>query len=333
MLKFHANELMRLSLIYIVLGAILTCVIHPRGADYMIAMFQSPQLHLQNLVANMPLICLGVLTMGLVTRAFLDKNRMIEVGIVFAANIFFMGGFSMFKSLMPFINPFWADPLLADIDRALHFGVDPWRLVEPLRPIIGTWAIDFFYLKFWAWAGVAGPVLLVLFDRDRVRVSRFLVLYCFAWIFLGNILAMAFMSGGPVYMDRLFGIDAFVELTALLQAEADRASLMGRMREWLWAVNQDSYRGISSGISAFPSLHVAIAALTLFYCIERSVYLILPGFVFFAFIQIVSVLSGLHYAIDGYVAFAVLGLFWIYLRRAAARSQDFRAGDPQSQIV
>ncbi len=333
MQQFHGAQFLKLSIVYVSLGSVLTCLIHPLGIDYMLSMLHSPQFQLKKFATLMPVFS-GLVILGAVaTRVFLDKERIKLVFIVFGANLLFMSGFSMFKSLLPYIIPFWADPLLAGIDKAIHFGVHPWELVNPLREPLGTEIVDYIYLHFWAWAGVAGPVLLVLFDRNRERISRFLVLYCFAWIFLGNILAGLFMSGGPVYMDRLFGTEEFAALHAVLQTEAEQASIMGRMREWLWIVNQDGFRGISSGISAFPSLHVAIAAIAMLYFAERSKLLVLPGVAFFLFTLMASTLTGLHYAIDGYVSLALVALLWAYLRRRSDRTAPLLAPDAKAQQV
>jgi len=44
----------------------------------------------------------------------------------------FYASFVVLKNTLPLIMPFYADPALAAFDAALHGGVDPWRLIEPL---------------------------------------------------------------------------------------------------------------------------------------------------------------------------------------------------------
>ncbi len=324
------------SMFYAVFAAVATCFVHPQGARFMMAMVDISEGHFTNLWKYMPLVCIGVLVAGFITRALLDAQKLIDAGIALLGCLLFMWGFSMFKSTMPHIIPFWADPMLASLDRTLHFGNDPWTLIDGLRLPLGTQIVDYIYLKFWAWPGVMGPILLVLFDNNPERLRRYLMLFLFTWIFLGNILAMLFMSAGPVFYDRMLGTDEFAALTAVLQTEAERTSIMGIMREWLWAVNQSGFEGVSSGISAFPSLHVAIAALACVYLCERSRYLIPVGVGFLGFIMLGSVLSGLHYAVDGYVSVAVVIAAWavsrrIWPERLKACSEGSN-GDPKRDI-
>ena len=321
------KQFLVLSLFYAIFSAMVTLFVHPQGAWFMMAMVSTSEGHLVNLWKYMPLICIGVVIAGFLTRAFLDRGKMKAVFLAVMGCLLFMWGFSMFKSNMPHIIPFWADPMLANLDRAIHFGNDPWTLVNPLREPLGTEIVDYIYLKFWAWPGVMGPVLLVLFDNDPQRLRRYLLLFLFTWIFLGNVLAMLFMSAGPVFYDRMLGTDEFAALTAVLQTEAERASLMGIVREWLWVVNQAGFEGVSSGISAFPSLHVGIAALTCFYLCERSKFLIPLGVGFLGFILLGSVLSGLHYALDGYVSIFVVAVAWMVTRNLAQAKTSSRLPD------
>lgn len=60
------------------------------------------------------------------------------------------------------------------------------------------------------------------------------------------------------------------------------------------------------GISAFPSMHVAIAALTALYLTERSRWLAPVGVVFLGVIFFMSVYTGYHYALDGYFSIAAV---------------------------
>jgi len=330
------KQFLVLSLIYAIFAGTTTLFVHPQGSWFMLAMIDTSEGHFLNLWKYMPLICIGLVIAGVVTRALFDAQKIKDALLALLGCILFMWGFSMFKSTMPHIIPFWADPMLASLDRALHFGNDPWTLVDGLRVPMGTEIVDYIYLKFWAWPGVMGPILLVIFDNNPDRVRRYLMLFLFTWIFLGNLLAMLFMSAGPVFYDRMLGTDEFAALTAVLQTEAERTSIMGIMREWLWAVNQTGFEGVSSGISAFPSLHVGIAALACVYLCERSRYLIPVGVGFLGFILMGSVLSGLHYALDGYVSIAVVLAAWAVSRRMssghAEKHSNAANGDKEGKI-
>jgi len=186
-----------------------------------------------------------------------------------------------------------------------------WKYMPILCLFVGA---AFVYSRAYRPA-VVGPLMLVIFDRDPERVSRYLMLFLFTWIFLGNVLALAFLSVGPVYHDRLLEADTFAALNAVLNSPEERASLMGIVREWLWVVKDPEYQGVSSGISAFPSVHVGVATLSCFYLCERSRYLAPLGILFLVLILLGSVLSGLHYAVDGYASFLVVSLAWFFTRQ------------------
>lgn len=327
------RQFLLISIVYAVLSGALSVLLHPKGANFILSMIHSSKGHWFNLWTYMPYICLALIAALILTRAVFDRARWADMGVALMGSLLFMWGFSIFKSTMPHIIWFWADPMFAQIDRAVHFGKDPWILTEPLRGLLGTGIVDYLYLKFWAWPAVMGPILLVAFDSERARVARFLLLFPIIWIVLGNIFAMLFMSVGPVYYDRLLGTDEFAGLTAILSTPAEQQSLMGIVREWLWIVNFEDYEGVSSGISAFPSLHVAIACLSALYLWERSKWLAPIGLGYLAFIQLGSVLSGLHYAVDGYFSIVVVVFFWVFLRKSARLSVGKVPCDPTAQSV
>ncbi|MFB2351546.1 hypothetical protein, partial [Priestia megaterium] len=51
---------------------------------------------------------------------------------LFLSTFVFMGAFTTVKTALPNITSFWADPALTALDRAVHLGHDPWRLLQPL---------------------------------------------------------------------------------------------------------------------------------------------------------------------------------------------------------
>ena len=242
----------------------------------------------------------------------------------------FLAGFSSVKTLLPLLAEalgqphFFADPFFAALDRAIHFGVDPWRFAHAATEAVGWtdfvnhsalayglwWAIPAFYL----------PAIMVLLGDGEARQRHYLILYFFSWIVLGNILALVGLSAGPVYYDRLFGTEMYTELTERLAAAGLSGSWFGDVQSKLWLAYAEQDQAIGSGISAFPSLHVAMATVTALYLGEKHRLLGLVGWAFFAAVLFVSVWIGYHYAIDGYFSVvAVLALHWA-LRRGYLRN-------------
>jgi len=82
------------------------------------------------------------------------------------------------------------------------------------------------------------------------------------------------------------------------------------VQEDLWSTYEAATTGLGSGISAMPSMHVAVAVLMALamHRVNRWV-----GVAFWAFaliIQIGSVHLAWHYAIDGYVAAVMVVAIW-----------------------
>ena len=228
--------------------------------------------------------------------------------------VFMNAGFTMLKNSMTFLTDFFADPFLAKVDRALHFGVDPWVIAHRLADYLPMEAITYNYAAVWGLPALALPAILAATDGDRVRVRRTLVLYVLAWVLIGNVLALAFLSAGPVYYDRLLGVSRFSGLTAALQASGVADSIVGQVQDDLWEVYSGRSAGIGSGISAFPSVHVAISTVLALYLAERSKWLIPLGFGFLVSIFFYSVYCGFHYAVDGYFSVLVISSLWWWLR-------------------
>jgi hypothetical protein len=215
------------------------------------------------------------------------------------------------KNLLGRVTPWTWDARLADADRILHFGTDPWRLLEPVfRFPALVIALDTLY---WMWflliAVVAG---WIFWTPRRALRTRFLIVWSLMWILLGTFLAHLMPSGGPVFYGRLVGgIDPFSELLAhLARVNAAQPLMAAEMQELVWR-NAQAGGGVHwLAMSAMPSLHVAVP--TLFALTFQQVHRRLSA-AFWAFtllILIGSVVLGWHYAIDGYVSIAVVCLLW-----------------------
>ena len=143
---------------------------------------------------------------------------------------------------------------------------------------------------------------------------RFVLAYISSWIILGNLMAIAFMSGGPVFFDRLTGTTRFEEFRVAFAASGLLQTYVAETQRMLWLLYTDYSQSFGSGISAFPSLHVAIAMLYTLYLSEISWVLGGVAALFLLFILYFSVFSGFHYAIDGYASIGLLFFGWRWLR-------------------
>jgi hypothetical protein len=214
------------------------------------------------------------------------------------------------KIMLPLATPFWADPLLADVDHAI-FRVDPWRIAEALfgwaAPMVDGAYVTWVLVKFVTLAAV----LAVPESRRKAQalLCYFLIMACTA---LGQYLLS---SGGPVFYARLGFGDRFAALPIEPWVKVTTS--------YLWSDYARAGGEIGTGISAMPSLHVAIAlwfALVMRAYFPRAAVL---GYLYFALILIGSVLLGWHYAVDGIAAIAITLISW---RASAFLSQSVGKG-------
>ena len=75
-----------------------------------------------------------------------------------------------------------------------------------------------------------------------------------------------------------------------------------------------------AAISAFPSMHVAVATIWAIYMTERSWFFAPVAIGFAVTILFLSVYTGWHYAVDGYVSIAVILAIYAAVRHLYAEN-------------
>ena len=258
-------------------------------------------------------------------RAFSpERLASLSAGMIMMVGIaVFQGTFTSIKTSLPLLfDGFPYDRLHADIDALLHFGADPWRL---LHAVAGNGVVrlvaEFNYGAGW-FAVCFGALFFVATSpqADGVRM-RYLAMFMFCWVVVGNILAGAFLSAGPEFYGDVTGDHArFAELLAFLAQSPMEASAYVVQR-YLWVLYENNVPGIGGGISAFPSVHVALVTMNALFVIERSRLWGSVAFLYVAFVLASSVYLGWHYAIDGYVSIAVVAAGHFGLRRYMSGSK------------
>ena len=220
--------------------------------------------------------------------------------------------FTNLKVLIPAIAPFSWDPALSEWDRLLHGGYHPWQLLQPLLGY--PYVTSFFNAVYHFWFFLAYGVIcwqIASTDRPRLRM-QYLLTFVLVWAVIGTIAAMLLSSAGPVYFGRVTGLpDPYAPLMTYLHHASTVAPVPALgVQNMLWNLYQSQGMAVGGGISAMPSLHVAIAFsyVLLGAAIDRR--LALAGGVFTALILIGSVHLGWHYAIDGYFSILMTWLIW-----------------------
>jgi hypothetical protein len=286
-----------------------------------------------------PPYALAFVAGGALVRRYLWQHRAIwrDAFLATVSLLFLMTAFTTLKTAMPSVMPYWADPLLIEVDRALHFGTDPWRLFHAAVPGFDARVADIIYLWVWVGVVVAFPILLATTERDRDRLNCYLVLYAVAWAGLGNVVAQPLLSSGPIYVGPLYGDTSFDALHAALEAAGIPETRFGTIQQLLLAHLTEGTLTFGAGISAFPSVHVAVSTVVTLYIHDRFRHPVTSalGFGFLGVILFLSVWLGGHYAVDGYTSIAVLVVARQFIRRriTAARAEPEQIAEPVPVIA
>ena len=215
-----------------------------------------------------------------------------------------------FKVNIPNFAPYSWDHAFAEIDRLLFLGNDPWVITHwVLSSLDATIFLDNLYLLWFNLLKLGVLSVAVLPMRNHTRLT-FLLAYGLSWIIGGVLLAIILPAAGPVYMERITGDPTFAPLMDLLYqySQLTEVKALG-VQEFLWEgyTNPDVD---PLGISAFPSLHLEMAATStlLGFAVSRVIGWTLV--VYTAALLVGSVHLGWHYAIDGIAGIALAIVFW-----------------------
>jgi hypothetical protein len=231
--------------------------------------------------------------------------------------------FNTFKVFIPRINPFFLDGFLSDLDRWV-FGTDAWRLTHAVIGPTGTRVIDVFYgLWFPAWL-IAIMHFSLFAGRELQR--RFFLSFISVWAALGIGLAILLSSAGPCFLELIH--HPYAERYAGLFPLQD-APGAARAQEYLGKAYLTGEIGLAQGISAMPSVHVAVVALLVMAVRSYGRWLFATALFLYMMIFVGSVHLGWHYVSDGVVGTAGAMLFWRLTRPISRRATAEPVGEPQ----
>lgn len=204
----------------------------------------------------------------------------------------FLQAISDLKTMITAVIPFWADRPLLAFDLALFGDVQPVaRALRPAMPVLGWF--------YWSWhlINICGIVWVLHWHS---REGRGLVIaYMMTWA-IGMVFAYLGSSAGPLF------IGAYDPSLAPETIQRASAALMENH------ISQGSM--IGAGISAFPSMHVAIAIWFAFVLREKGLFAL--GLAYAFGIYVCSILLGWHYSLDG-IAGALIA--WLAYQMAEPR--------------
>lgn len=238
------------------------------------------------------------------------RQRALQALPLMLAVVLFMPTFSTLKSAIPLYNEYTWDQAFIELDVLIH-GQDAWRLLHPVLgyPIVTAVLALFYHL--WVLMIYIGSVYFAFYVEDRRLVLRYFLSYIVIWTALGVVMATIFASVGPVFLEPIVGNDRFADQLKYLAAANETVPIMVLpVQEELLAGYELGNYGLGRGITAMPSMHVALACL-FWLAMRRVSKSVSHAFLaFLVLIQIGSVHLAYHYAVDGYLSIIVTIVVW-----------------------
>jgi hypothetical protein len=245
-------------------------------------------------------------------RRYLTLRYSIGFVVILILAPLFKSAFASYKQTIPLVHDFCWDVPLMQLDYVLHFGCHPWRLLEFLLsfPVL----IRFIDLLYLAWF-----LLLITFclwmawtERRQLRLHFFMATVL-VWGLLGSFLGTFFSSAGPCYYSNVVpaGQNPYIGLMSELTEIHQSTFLWALHNQFgLWEAKLYDTWLPFGGISAMPSIHLAMAVIFAFvaFNVNSRLGVLFIGYV--CIIQIGSVILGWHYAIDGYIGIILAAVIW-----------------------
>ncbi|MGB3470761.1 MAG: phosphatase PAP2 family protein [Erythrobacter sp.] len=244
--------------------------------------------------------------------------RRIVPGVMMAMCLaLFMPAFAQVKSSIPMLTDYTWDATFILWDQSLH-GTDPWRILQPLLgyPAITAFLGQLYHVWF-ALIHLCPLCIAMYVSNDETRL-RFFMGYFLTWTCVGMIGAIALASVGPVFLEPLIGNSHFAEQMAYLKSANEITTnpvieVQNALLDWYFA----GEHGLGRGITAMPSMHVALCTLYVFAMWELDKRLGIAFAIYWTIIAVSSVHLAYHYAVDGYVSAVLVAAIWFFTKPAA----------------
>ena len=247
-------------------------------------------------------------------------------GALIGAWLVLMTMFTPFKVMISHLRGFPHDAAFAQADRLLFLGTDPWRATHALIGPAGTMALQMAYNLWFILMWLSILYLVVRAEKLRLR-AQYAIAFVLTWIVVGSLAAFLFASAGPCFVERAFGDPQFVPLMRELALTDARLKAIHPvlgihslgLQDMLWNAYAADRQIFGGGISAMPSMHVALAVLMACagWRLSRKTGWWLSGFALAIWIG--SIHLGWHYAVDGLVALPMTIAIWRASGRLAER--------------
>lgn len=299
------------EVLMVLVPVMLLCLLGLRGVDIMVR--ERPERPLTQLAMEL-------------RDSLATPQRLAHATPVLLAMLILGGTFTTIKASIPSLLPFAWDQEFEQLDRWLHGGAAPWEILQPaLGAPVATYAINLAYNSWFICLNLIWVWQAFRLGDNRLRLQFFLSLIL-GWILLGSVVATLLSSAGPCYYGRVTGLpDPYAPLMEYLR-DVDNSYAVWALdaQELLWGNQAKGGVAVGSGISAMPSMHVAIATLLALVCWRVRRWLGVAMSAYALAIMIGSVQLGWHYAVDGYVGAAGMIAIWWGMGRCLERNERRR---------
>lgn len=247
---------------------------------------------------------------------YFDSGRFTEGLPLFLAILIMIFIIPFMKSMIQYIHPYGIDSLLEHWDSALHGGEHPQDWIAPI--VEKTSFVPVLNITYNLWF----PVMLgaywyaAFLDGDRRRRMRFLWASLLGWVLIGGVMATLASSVGPLfYGDFILGANPYEAYIAHLKEINKTHTLLSlSVAAILLDMSKDSNIIDANGISAMPSMHLAVATLVTMYAFDCRKIIGVFAVLFLLLILTGSIYLGWHYAIDGYAGILGAGLIYTVIK-------------------
>ncbi len=279
---------------------------------------------------NFPYLVVPVVALGIALRirshdmtSSLEylRGRLPMLAVVPIGLLLGFSAYTTIKVMIPDIVPFHADPWAAELDGMLH-GAAPWKWAHAVFPDSLAEELAFVYGRVWFVYWIGTPLYVALWFRPEL-IRQYFWAFLMTLFICGSLLATIFSSVGPIYHDHFFGGNEFRGLTNRLE-EMGGLDSVRVYADYLLDAYDSKASTFGTGISAIPSMHVAVVVLNAWLFSQVSRIAGILAWAFALLVQFGSVYTGWHYAIDGYVSAIAVSLIWVIVKRAHGERLAFR---------
>jgi hypothetical protein len=225
--------------------------------------------------------------------------------------------YCMLKSIIPVVNPRLYDEQFNTMDYFLFLKHYPTELAIEWIPVSWIGFLSFgytfyFLLKMFAFSAIYCAV------SDRQVFHRMVFAFSLTLI-LGMALYFLFPAQGPIYY--------YPEQFKVIQVPMSETNIYKLQRN-LWTVYEQVKQhtpmefyeltkesGIQNGVAAFPSLHIAISCVLLYFLYRYHRVTFWICFFPFWLMVLATIYFGWHYVVDNIAGFALACLVLYFMKR------------------